>query len=166
MLNEFKIEGDIAIITLTKGYFAKVFVRDLPLISSFRWRTIVQKCSVYSIATKRVSTGVFKTVFMHRLILDAPSGVQVDHKDGDGLNNLASNLRLATRSQNQMNMRKHKKKASLKGASYDKSKNRWKAQISRDRKAIYLGYFDSEIEAHYAYCEASKKYHGEFGRTN
>ena len=165
MLNEYSTDGEIATITLNKGYSAKVFVSDLPLISSLRWRVAVQKRSIYVLAKKRISFGVFKTVLMHRLIMDAPYGTQVDHKDGDGLNNLSSNLRLVTRSQNQMNMRKHKNKVSLKGASYHKDKGRWSASISVNRKAIYLGYFDNEIDAHKAYCEASKKYHGDFGRT-
>lgn len=165
MLNEFKIEGDIATITLNNGYFAKVFVRDLPIISSLKWIALVQPRSVYAIAGYKVSKGVYRTAYMHRLIISAPKGIQVDHKDGDGLNNVSSNLRLATASQNQMNMRKHTKKSGLKGAYYHKRDNRWLAQISINRKHVYLGCYETEIEAHNAYCAASKKIHGEFGRT-
>jgi len=165
MLNEFKIEGDIAIITLNKGYFAKVYVCDLPLISSLKWIALVQPRSVYAIASYRLSKGVYKTAYMHRIITSATKGIQVDHKDGDGLNNLSSNLRLATASQNQMNMRKHTKKAGLKGAYYHKRDNRWLAQISINRKHVYLGCYETEIDAHMAYCVASKEIHGDFGRV-
>lgn len=165
MLNEFKIEGDIAILTLNKGYFAKVFVRDLPIISSLKWMALVQPRSVYAVARYKIAKGVYKTAYMHRLIISAPKGIQVDHKDGDGLNNVSSNLRLATASQNQMNMRKHTKKAGLKGAYYHKRDNRWLSQISINRKHIYLGCYETEIEAHQAYCAASKKYHCEYGRA-
>ena len=164
MLNDFKIEDDVAIITLNKGYFAKVLVTDLPIISPLKWIALVQPRSVYAIAGHKVSKGVYKTAYMHRLIISAPKGIQVDHKDGDGLNNVSSNLRLATASQNQMNMRKHTKKAGLKGAYYHKRDNRWLAQISINRKHVYLGCYETEIEAHQAYCAASKEIHGDFGR--
>lgn len=165
MLNEFKIDGDTAIISLSKGYFAKVFVRDLHLISSLKWRPLVSPRSVYAIANSKTDTGSYKTVYMHRLISFAPKGMQVDHKDGDGLNNLSSNLRIVTASQNQMNMRKHAKKTGLKGAYYNKRDRRWISQISINRRQVYLGCFDNELDAHNAYCDASKIIHGEYGRS-
>lgn len=166
MINEFKIEGSIAIITLNKGYFAKTLVSDLHIISSLKWRALVQPRSVYAIANYKNDIGDHKTVYMHRLIISAPKGVQVDHKDGDGLNNLSSNLRLATASQNQMNMRKHIKKTGLKGAYYHKRDKCWISQISINRKHVYLGCYESEIDAHNAYCRASKEIHGDFGRVS
>ena len=165
MINNFIIEGDVAIITLNKGYFAKVLVCDLPKISHLKWKALVHPRSVYAVAGYKVSKGVYKTVYMHRLIISAPKGIQVDHKDGDGLNNTSSNLRFATASQNQMNMRKHTKKTGLKGAYYHKRDNRWFSQISINRQHLFLGCYDTEIEAHHAYCEASKEIHGDFGRV-
>jgi hypothetical protein len=165
MLNQFKIDGDLAIISLSKGYFAKVFIRDLSLISSLKWRPLVRPRTVYAIANYKIDGGIFKTVYMHRLISFAPKGLQVDHIDADGLNNLSSNLRIVTASQNQMNMRKHTKKTGLKGAYYHKRDQRWISQITINRKHVYLGCFDNELDAHNAYCAASKIIHGEFGRT-
>ena len=165
MINEFKIEGDIATITLNKGYFAKVYVSDLPLISALKWIALVQPRSVYAVSKQKLSKGIYKTVYMHRIIISSPKGLQVDHKDCDGLNNTSSNLRLATVSQNQMNMRRHSNKDGLKGAYYHKRDNRWLAQITINRNHVYLGCYESEIEAHKAYCAASKEIHGDFGRS-
>lgn len=164
MLNEFKIEGDVAIITLTRGYFTKVFVKDLPLISSLKWRVHVKPRSSYAVAYFKASKGIYKLAYMHRIILNAPKNVFVDHKDRDGLNNLSSNLRFATPSQNGMNMIRPKKNG-LKGAHFHKGNNTWISQIQVNGKKIHLGTFHSEIEAHGAYCAASKELHGEFGRV-
>ena len=46
----------------------------------------------------------------------------------------------------------------------DKDQNKWRARISFNNKSIHLGYFDTPEKAYEAYCEASKKYHGEYGR--
>lgn len=165
MLNEYSIDCEVVTIYLNDGYFTKIHIKDINLISSLKWRAAVRPRSVYAIANLRIAKGLFKTVYMHRIILSAPPNVQVDHKDGDGLNNMPSNIRLATVSQNQMNMRKHKKKSGLKGAYYHKRDNRWLSQICINRTHYYLGCFLTEIDAHNAYCEASKKIHGDFGRV-
>lgn len=75
-----------------------------------------------------------------------------------------ANLREATIAQNHHNSR-GRKADKLKGAFWHKRDQRWRAQIYLNAKPIHLGYFDSELEAHNAYCEAAKKYHGEFART-
>lgn len=90
----------------------------------------------------------------------------IDHIDGDGYNNRIANLRLCTRSQNNANMRKPKHNTSgLKGAFWDKRAGRWLSKIVVQRKPHYLGYYDTAEAAHAAYCEAAKRLHGAFART-
>ena len=105
-------------------------------------------------------------VHMHREILQAPEGVDVDHRDGNGLNNRKSNLRLATRSQNQWNKTAYKTNTSgYKGVTWDIQKGKWRVKIAVNRRQIFLGLFDDLTEAGAAYAEAALKYHGDFANV-
>lgn len=104
-----------------------------------------------------------------------PGDMQVDHINLDKQDNRWSNLRLATASQNSCN---RKKPESLKGVaafSLYKGVSQLKekrgrgntcisAQIRANGRSVRLGLFPTEQAAHAAYCEAAKKYHGEFAR--
>ena len=92
-----------------------------------------------------------------------PKGKQVDHIDGNPLNNKIDNLRLATGSQNQMNRGLLKNNTSgVVGVYWVESVQKWRAQIDCKNKRIYLGYFDDKEEAIAARIAAEKKYFGEF----
>jgi hypothetical protein len=88
----------------------------------------------------------------------------LDHIDGNPANNAWSNLRPATRAENNRN-KVARRKARLKGTHLDARTGRWMAQIMVGKKNHYLGTFSTEQEAHEAYCEAAKRLHGEFSRT-
>lgn len=118
-------------------------------------------------------------VRMHRLIMNAPNGMVVDHIDGNGLNNQKSNLRLATMSQNGANRRPLMKTKSSKYLGVHRTiikwtlKNGekrscigWVAQIAINKKGITIGRFKTEEEAAKAYDEAARKYHGDFANPN
>ena len=107
---------------------------------------------------------------VHRIIYkmfhgDIPKGMEVDHIDNDTTNNHKDNLRLVTKNQNQQNSRA-KQTAHLKGAYPLKKSGGWTSFIAKDKKRIYLGYYPTEQLAHEAYCEASKRLHGEFSRVS
>ena len=92
---------------------------------------------------------------------------EVDHKNLNKQDNSWNNLRQSSRKQNSFNGPTRKRKyGSLKGAFYHKNYKRWQSAIGIDNKIIYLGWFDSEIDAHDAYCEAALKYCGEFARIS
>lgn len=78
---------------------------------------------------------------------------QIDHIDGNKLNNSLDNLRVVTHQQNQWNQTK------AKGYYFNKASQKWKAQITLNRKEIYLGYYETESEAHTAYLKAKLIYH-------
>lgn len=105
---------------------------------------------------------------MHRFILDAPSGVEVDHRNGDPLDNRRENLRLATTSQNQMNARKCSTPTSsiYKGVHWEPDRSKWGARIKADGKYLRLGRFNDEAEAALAYNAAAILHFGEFARLN
>jgi hypothetical protein len=111
------------------------------------------------------SNGRWSAARMHREIFGACDGQLVDHVDGDGLNNRRSNLRIATRAENNRNAAVRKDNTSgFKGVHWHKGDGRWQAQIRVAGKRIRLGAFDTPEAAHAAYCEAAARYHGAFAR--
>ncbi|PPD07167.1 MAG: Fis family transcriptional regulator [Hyphomicrobium sp.] len=89
----------------------------------------------------------------------------VDHVNGDGLDNRLVNLRLASHAENNRNCRTYRSNTSgIKGVSFHRTWNKWQAHIQTDGKQRFLGSFKTKDEAAQAYREASKMYHGEFGR--
>lgn len=160
-----RIEGNVAYVPLTKGYEAIIDADDVPLVEGYTWKAFVDKRRVY--ATTEIGGRKNKTgIRMHRLIMGAPKGVDVDHIDHNGINNRRANMRLCTRSENLQNQRKRLDNTSgFKGVNYYKRTGRWRAYIMRDSKEQHLGYFDTPEEAHSAYCKASKEIHGEYGFT-
>lgn len=106
---------------------------------------------------------------MHRLILDAPAGRDVDHANMNGLDNRRVNLRLASHSQNAANQRKCRKKtlSRYKGIYYYRRRKRpWCAQIKVRGRNKHLGYFETEEEAALAYNRAALEHFGKFARLN
>lgn len=104
---------------------------------------------------------------VHRIIYrmfvgEIPPTMEIDHIDNDTENNRISNLRLATKNQNQHNARAHQTKH-LKGA-YPLKTGGWTSFIAKDKVRTYLGFFATEQQAHQAYCDASEKLHKTFSR--
>lgn len=94
-----------------------------------------------------------------------PKGILVDHIDRNKGNNRIDNLRLATSSQNLMNQGLSKANTSgVKGVVFDKGRGKYAARIKVNQKTINLGRFETISDAKSAYEEASKKYHGDYGR--
>jgi hypothetical protein len=103
-------------------------------------------------------------VYLHRFILDAPLGVEVDHRDGNGLDCRRSNLRIATRSQNAMNV--EAKPQRFKGVIKNTRGHLWYAQLWQQGKYYVSRGHKTEIDAAYAYDVLAREHHGEFAWLN
>lgn len=148
-------------IQLTQGKVALVDDDDVSLLSEHEWYALKVRKTYYA-----VRAGPSKTiVYMHRVLM--PGYRQVDHRDGNGLNNQRENLRPATNSQNQANRRKKSGTSSqFKGVSWNKEAGKWQAQIRSDGKDTHLGRYSEEEDAARAYDEAAKRKFGEFANLN
>lgn len=160
-----RVEGNFAYIPLTRGYEAIIDREDLLVVGQHNWCAKDGRNTVYAF---RGEGGKGKQVFyrLHREVLgDIPQGFVVDHIDGNGLNNTKANLRIVSNEQNTRNTTISKRNASgYKGVSFYKAYGRWSAKICVKGEQEFLGYFDTPEEAYAAYCEASDKFHGKYGR--
>lgn len=156
-------------IPLTQGKFAIVDDDDYEWLMHYTWSfNVVRNRRTVGYARTTVKRADrHKTVMMHRLILEAPPGKQVDHINGNGLDNRRANLRLATASQQQQNRALGKNNTSgYKGVGWWPRQRRWHASIQYHGEIIHLGYFKSKEAAARAYDRAARKYFGEFAYTN
>jgi hypothetical protein len=147
-------------IQLTQGKITEVDDDDYEYISGWKWH--------YSGGYAVRSAGIWPfqhKVFMHRVIMNTPDGMDTDHKDLNRLNNKKENLRNCTRSENRHNQKISKNNTSgYKGVCWNG--RGWLAQIKSNGKKINLGTWKTKEDAAMAYDEAAKKYFGEFANTN
>ena len=164
------VDGDIKMIEipLTHGQVALIDDEDYDLVSQYKWHAYWDPStkSFYAKTGIRKPDGKQTSLRMHRLIMKAKKGEQVDHINHDTLDNQKENLRLCTNSQNQHNRgRKSNNTSGCKGVDWYKASGKWRAQIALNGKVMHLGYFAIKQEAYEAYCKAALELHGEFSKV-
>jgi len=149
----------MAFIPLTKGAQVTVDECDLDFLSQYKWYL-----GPGGYAARRQG----KTIFMHHYLVDVPTALhQVDHINGDRLDNRKANLRVCARIDNAKNRIMNKNnKSGFKGVYFFRPTKKWQSQIKSDTKRIHLGYFNSKEEAAEAYNRAALIHHREFARLN
>lgn len=141
-------------ILLTRGYKTIVDDEDFERLSKYKWQ----------INHGYAKRGI-KCIRMHREIINAPKGIDVDHINGNTLDNRRHNLRLVNDFQQNQNSVKRKDNTSgCRGVNFFKPRKLWIARIQFMKKRIFLGYFHNKKEAINAYKKASKQYFKEFER--
>lgn len=158
----FVIGPSICYVPLTRGLFSVIEVEDADLVSGRNWTADPSVLGNRYYARYRTPDG--QQEHMHRVILGEPKGLDVDHKNGNGLDNRRmGNLRAATHRQNMCNMKRHKdNKTGFKGVfPYP---NGFRARINVLGKRVDLGCFRTAEEAHAKYCAKALELHGEFAR--
>lgn len=150
---------------LSRGMIALVDDEDYDWLIQYKWYANTFSGRWYA-ATKGMGDG--ETTLLHRLIMNPPNGMQVDHINHNGLDCRRCNMRIVTPSQNMMNKIKQKSKYSkpcssrFKGVHWDKLNNCWKTEIMINRKHVWIGRFEYEIDAAHAYDVKAKELFGEY----
>lgn len=153
-------------ILLTQGKFALVDDEDYESLLQFNWCAAKTGRRVYAVTRVRGVGGKWTTLSMHRFLL--PDSKEVDHRNGDGLDNRRKNIRAATGQENQRGFKRKKIGASsqFRGVHWHKGGNKWQALIKISEKRSHLGLFVDEEDAARAYDAAAKKFFGEFANLN
>lgn len=152
---------DRAEITTARGVVYVIDLEDVPSVRGRSWST---NHKGYAVSNRKPRPSGMD--LLHRILLDAPKDLQVDHIDGDPKNNRRSNLRLCSCADNQKNQRRHSNNTSgFKGVHWNKQRKRWRAEIMINRRTVHLGYFDTPEQASAAYQDAAVHLFGEFKRA-
>jgi hypothetical protein len=162
--NDFVIEGDICRIGLYNRESVRVGTaiidaEDAPKCRPFKWR----------LRKNGYVTSGADNLAIHHVILGVSFTKlhEVDHRDGNKLDNRKNNLRIGNRSQNSANKKLYCTNTSgFKGVTYCKQNCKWRAQITVNYKNKNLGYFTDILDAARAYNTAAKSAFGEFARLN
>lgn len=154
-------------IALSNGLIALIDDTDFDKVRAHSWSASRTSSTRVYAAYKTVKNGKGVTVYMHRAILGAPKGMEVDHINGNGLDNRRSNLRLVTRRQNTINARLSiRNTTGFRGVSPARRPGRYVATIHVNRTKRHLGTFPNPTEAAVAYDAAAREHFGEFARLN
>ena len=154
-------------IKLTQGKVALVDDVDFEWLDQYKWFCDKTHSGYRAMRHNPTKNGKRKMVYMHREIMDASSGIQVDHINHSTLDNRRSNLRLCTNTENTRNGRKRTNNTSgFKGVIWKKDHKKWAAQATLNGKHHHLGYFDDVIKAAHAYDTFAHKHFGEFALLN
>lgn len=157
-----RIEGNTIIIPLTKGRLAYADIEDLPLIEGRNWCV---SGGGYAGTSVQTDEGI-RIRRLHRVVMKAPQGLEVDHIDGDKLNCRKANLRICTHRENMGNQRPPSGKTSaFKGVSRA-GPNHWQASIRIAGRTKALGWYRSATDAACAYDLAALEAFGDFACTN
>lgn len=168
MKNRYEIQNEYAIIFIERKDGTKVEtiidLEDLEKVRSIsgRWYAhFDHDIQNYYISTGIRVNGKAKSIILHRLIMDAPKGLVVDHINHNTLDNRKYNLRLITSAQNIQNLRgaqKHNKTSGIRGVCWDNAKKRWLAYLQINKKKKILGRYKDMNEAAKAVEQARAKH--------
>lgn len=155
---------------LTQGKVALLDDEDFEYLSQWKW----QFRRRYASRVKYLGGGRLHnrgtTITLHRLLMEFYnnnlSGKEVDHINGDTLDNRKENLRVVFHQNNCFNQNIPKNNTTgFKGVVFNKQAQKYQAYITKDKR-IHLGYFNSLLEAANAYNEKAKVLFGEYAKLN
>jgi hypothetical protein len=139
-------------------------LEDYDLIKDYNWCIDAGGYVCTNVQNDNIRTHIK----LHRLVMKCDdSKLDIDHINHIKNDNRKSNLRIVTRCQNNMNMRKRSDNTSgVTGVIWYKTKNKWRAEIIVNKKHISLGYYKNFEDAVKVRKEAEEKYFGEYSYDN
>ena len=144
------------------GRVAQVDATDFEMLSHWKWCV-----NAYGYVRRGVRVGGRQhDVVIHRQLMLPDPGQDVDHINGDKLDNRRANLRLCTRKENVQSRRKFRGTSQYKGVMWDKRNSKWTAKLTTGGKQFYLGLFCEEADAARAYDAKARELYGRFARPN
>jgi len=144
-INRLDNEKQMKRIKLTKRFYTLVDNEDFERATKHKWVVSSGRSNTrYAQGSNKID-GVKKTTYLHRFLLDAPKGMQVDHINGNGLDNRKSNLRLCTQTENQRNSYKHRQGTPV--GVCRTTTGYYKAQVTVKGKLVYIGIRKTQEEA-------------------
>lgn len=160
------------IIVLTQNKFSLVDDEDVEKLNKYKWsvhtdgyavRGILDKDYYYKNNRKKK----ILTIYMHRFVMNTPKNMEIDHINGNRLDNRKSNLRIVTRFQNKMNHRLYKNNTSgYSGVVWDKQRQSWKATISSNNEILFQKLFKDKQDAINKRQQLEIEYFGDFRNKN
>lgn len=138
------IVGDIAMVPLTKGEYAYVDAEKYDIVAGKNWHLVSTKGKLYAATIIPTPENRLAKTYLHRIVLGATAGEEVDHINNNGLDNRSDNLRIVSSFQNHQNRAKQKNNTS--GAPcvfWSKKAKKWLGEIQFNGEKISLGLFDS-----------------------
>lgn len=142
-LNQIEKFDDYAVMTILSeahGEFkVKIDLEDVEKVQLLKW--------VINTGNRKMHYAYNnKGLLLHRYVMDAPKGKDVDHIFGDTMDNRKSQLRICSRSENMSNSKHYANNTSgHRGVTWYKKNSKWMAYIMINYKHKNLGYYD-EIE--------------------
>jgi hypothetical protein len=155
-------------IPLTQGQVALVSDEDYERVAQYKWsaRWHPRVHNFYAIRNDYTG-GKHTTPLMHRFIMAAQPGEQIDHRNGNVLDNRRENLRRCTAGDNSHNQHRHTPHSSIyKGVSIHKQTGKWQASVGLDGRIYYLGLYETQEQAARVYDAKARELHGEFASLN
>ena len=156
-------------VSLPSDDYMLVDASDMDIAKQFHWQVNTQRGKTgYVFHTRKKGDGTSGSVYLHRLLTDAPIDKVVDHINGDGRDNRRHNLRICSNTENQRNRNglSTASKSGFTGVCFPSKGSKWQASIGAHGRNIYLGAFYCPIEAAIARDVAALELHGEFASLN
>lgn len=158
---------DTISIPLTQGKFAFIDASDYELVSRYKWSLKLGYNGHKNYYAMTASSKRTTHRLMHRLIMDAPKNLQVDHINGNGLDNRRCNLRICTHSENLYNQKlRYDNQSGYKGVCWHKRANKWRVQIRYNKEKLYFGVYTNPLDAALVYDAKAIKLFGKYAKTN
>ena len=156
--NEYDLSGEYGICYMgNRRAFFLFDIEDYEKIKDYHWFV-----SHYGYAYCSKNNKSYKA---HRIIMDCPDGLEVDHINHDTLDNRKSNLRICSHGNNMKNMPKRNSQSGITGVTHNKKYGYWIARIGLNKTTKHLGCFKNKEDAISARKQAEIEYFGEFANT-